>query len=1014
MIPEETKNIIIETANLESVAQDFYGLKKTGKSWYTECPKCGKKGKAKGLIITPEKDIYKCFSCDFSGKGSVNFLMETQNKSYPEALKYIADKYKILIQEQPKPKGPQKPKSRKRNSFCDMQLKSSGLTIKDITATTYVDEKTEKRTEVYVPGTRDQFGRIDTGDDMIIWYYDLLGKPVMFKKPKSSKFEHLYRIRWQVPEHHLDRNGKPIKYQSPSGSGSHLFIPETIRQIYKDRRVIKRLYIQEGEKKADKACIHGIPSVGIMGIHNIASQGRLPNDLHLIVQACKVEEVIFVLDSDWDHLSDNLKPGDRVDQRTASFYRAVINFRDYLKAFNNHGLYLDTYFGYIRKNENNDKGIDDLLTNTLKTNELSLRTDIEKAINDIKENDGEGEYVQLHKISTLAEYKIMQLWGFENSKTFLKKHKATLLQFFPNGEIFKIGKVEWRWDEEKDDFEHAQPITVDEQYWEKITWEGANGNEKVKFQFDYVNMRKFLRNRGYGKILMADNKDNFIHNQGKVVKTIEAREIKDYIIDFTEQVASKDVQNMILRGGKQFLGPENLSNMYRLHPVFQSSDKYSQHLYFQDKFWKITAKGIEEQTLINLENSVWYDKIIDFDAKKTDEPLLKVDQVTEDTFKDAANPELFKHFIGQYDVQLTNTGKKSHFMKFLLNTSEFAWRKMLDQKTRKTIPDTRTFDEKFETNMHFMSKLTAIGYLLHEYIDNSYNKMIIAMDGRMSEVGQSNGRSGKSLLGVLIGKLISQVYINGKQKNLTEDQFLMEGVTEKTKNVFIDDPRANIDIEFFFPHLTGQFMVRGLGQAKFNLPDDQKPKFYVPTNHGINDNGGSLRDRVFLLAFSDFYGEHHKPIHDFGMNFFIEWKDEPEQWNLTYNMAATCIQLYLEHGLVNAPLRRLELRNLRQKMGETFLEWADTYFSNDTSLNQRLVKSEVYNDYENTLNQNQKRYLTSNSFKTKIKAFCEYRGYSFNKQLFDENGHHKKFDNKGKAIDYDKSGGIEYITISNT
>ena len=1014
MIPKETIEKILQAAKIEEVATDFYTFNKTGQSLYTECPKCGKKGKAKGLIITPAKQIFKCFSCDFSGKSSVDFLMETQNKSYPEALKYLANKYSISIIETAKAKGPQVAKSRKRNTFCDKQLKDSGLTTKDITATVFVDDKTEKHIEVYASGTRNQFGKIDTsGDDMIIWYYDLHGKPVMFKKPKSSKFEHLYRVRWQLPEHHLSKNGRPIKYQSPAGSGSHLYIPESIRQIYKDRRVIKRLFIQEGEKKADKACVHGIPSVGIMGIHNIASQGRLPQDLQLIVQACKVEEVVFILDSDWDQLSDNLKTGDRVDQRTASFYRAVINFRDYLKAFNNIGIYLDTYFGYIKHNQHNDKGVDDLLVNTLAGNELDLRNDIERALNDIKENDGEGEFVQMHKITTMAEYQIMQLWGFENSKSFLKKHKDTLLTFFPNGEIFKIGKVEWRWNEDKDEFEHAQPLTINEQYWEEIVWEDSKGNEKKKTQFDYANLRKFLKNRGFGKMQMANGKEHFIHVHGKIVKTIEARVIKDYVIDFTEQVAPKDILNLMLRGGKQYLGPENLSNMYRLNPVFEAADKFSQYLFFQDKYWKITAKGIEEETLINLENSIWSDKIIDFDAQKTAEPLIEIDQVTEETVKGAPNPELFKHFIGQYDVQLTKTGSKCHFLKFLENTSEFAWLKMFDQHTHNLIPDTRTLDEKFETNMHFMSKLTAIGYLLHEYIDNSYNKMVISMDGKMSEVGQSNGRSGKSLLGVFIGKLVPQVYIAGKQKNLTEDPFLMEGVNEKTKSVFIDDPRANIDIEFFYPHLTGQFTVRGLGQAKFNLPDDQKPKFYVPTNHGINDSGGSLRDRVFLLAFSDFYNETHKPIHDFGMNFFIEWKDEQEQWNLTYNLAATCLQLYLKYGLVNAPLRRLELRNLRQKMGEPYLEWADTYFSNVNSLNQRLVKQEVIDDFLFKV-PTAKRFYTANGFKTKLKAYCEYRGYSFNPHLYDEQGNHKKFDNKGKPIDYDKSGGIEYITISNT
>ena len=83
---------------------------------------------------------------------------------------------------------------------------------------------------------------------MLIYYYDLEGKPVMYKKPKGGQYEHLYRIRRENPALHLDKTGKPIKYQSPKGSGSHLYIPEKIRLLYKHKRKIKRL-LYPGRRK---------------------------------------------------------------------------------------------------------------------------------------------------------------------------------------------------------------------------------------------------------------------------------------------------------------------------------------------------------------------------------------------------------------------------------------------------------------------------------------------------------------------------------------------------------------------------------------------------------------------------------------------------------------------------------------------------------------------------------------------------------------------------------------------
>lgn len=1018
MIPDETIKNILATANLVEVATDLFELKKAGKSWYTDCPKCGKTGKGKGLIITPGTNskpaIYKCFSCDFGGKSPVNFLMETQNKTYPEALIYLAAKYNIIIEETTSQRGPQRKRKEGEKTFCDKQLEESGLLadVKMTQCAEYVDDKTTKMVDVYEPGTRDQFGRIIPGDDMIIWYYDLEGKPTLFRKPKSQKFEHLYRIRWQIPENHPDKSGKPIKYQSPAGSGSHLYVPQVVRSIYKDKRIIKRLYIQEGEKKAEKACIHGIPSVGIMGIHNIGYEGRLPHELQLIVQACKVEEVVFVLDADWSQLSYQLRSGDRVDQRPASFFLAVRNFRDYFKAFNNIGIYLELYFAYIKETDKKDKGIDDLLANTLKGKEIELSRDFDRVVNDIKEKDGAGDYVQIHKITTLTDYQIMQFWSIENSKSFLKKYREDLLVYFPRGEVFKIGRLEWRYDEEKKDFQPAQPLTPDEQYWEEITWDDNRGIEKKKLQFDYVNLKNFLRNRGFGRIMMANGKYLFAKAAGKVIQNVDAGEVKDFVVEFTEEIAPKDVQNMILRGGRMYLGPDSLGNMSKMSPVFGEPDREHQCLFFKDNYWEISSDKIEEKPINQLSSFIWSDKIIDFKANLVKSELLTIDQFTEDHLAKVPKDQQkeARHFVGQFDVELTPEGRECDFLVFLLNASEFAWRKMFELKSRAKKEDERTLDEKFETNMHLLSKLTALGYLLHDYHNKSIARAVIAMDGKMSEVGQSNGRTGKSIMGNYIGNIIPQVYIGSKSKKLTEDPFLFEGVSEKTRNVFFDDVRANIDIEFFYPHITGKFSVRPLGEKRFILPDHSKPKLIFTTNHGINDAGGSLRDRVFLLAFSDFYNEHHKPVDDFGVNFFDEW--DSRQWNLAYNLAATCLKLYFKYGLIKAPMKRLELRNLRQVMGENFLLWADEYFSFDQNVNVKIPRQIIYDNYLDKV-QSARRYETPNGFKKKVKAYCEFRELDFNPQLYDKDGIPLKFDKHGRAVEDDKSGGVEYFTIAN-
>ena len=81
----------------------------------------------------------------------------------------------------------------------------------------------------------------------------------------------------------------------------------------------------------------------------------------------------------------------------------------------------------------------------------------------------------------------------------------------------------------------------------------------------------------------------------------------------------------------------------------------------------------------------------------------------------------------------------------------------------------------------------------------------------------------------------------------------------------------------------------------------------------------------WIIAFSDYYNDNFSPLDDFGQLFFDEW--DFEQWNLFWNLLATCVQLYLKHGYVASPGERIEIRKLRQEMTEEFLSWAEEYFS---------------------------------------------------------------------------------------
>ena len=96
MIPKETVDRILDTAQIADVVGDFVSLKRRGANFVACCPFHNEK--TPSFYVSPAKGIYKCFGCGKSGT-AVGFVMEHESLSYVEALRYLARKYNIEIVE---------------------------------------------------------------------------------------------------------------------------------------------------------------------------------------------------------------------------------------------------------------------------------------------------------------------------------------------------------------------------------------------------------------------------------------------------------------------------------------------------------------------------------------------------------------------------------------------------------------------------------------------------------------------------------------------------------------------------------------------------------------------------------------------------------------------------------------------------------------------------------------------------------------------------------------------------
>ena len=96
MIARSTVQQVIDTADVVDVVGSFVTLKKRGANLLGLCPFHNEK--TPSFTVSPSKGIYKCFGCGQAGN-AVKFIQEHERLSFPEAIKWLAKRYNIEIEE---------------------------------------------------------------------------------------------------------------------------------------------------------------------------------------------------------------------------------------------------------------------------------------------------------------------------------------------------------------------------------------------------------------------------------------------------------------------------------------------------------------------------------------------------------------------------------------------------------------------------------------------------------------------------------------------------------------------------------------------------------------------------------------------------------------------------------------------------------------------------------------------------------------------------------------------------
>ena len=249
MIPQETVQLILDTARVEDVVGDFVTLKRRGSSLWACCPFHNEK--TPSFHVEPSRGIYKCFGCGKSGT-AVGFVMEYEKLSYTEALKYLARKYHIEVKE----------KEESAEDIAARQRNESLLAVSEFAFNFYKDQlSTEEGRSVAV-----QYFHSRGLEDETIAKYGLGWAPksksafTEAAKKEGYKDEYLLETglcaQWDTDSSLHDRFYDRVMFPVHSVSGRVIAFGG--RTLFTDKSVAKYVNSKESEIYVKSRSLYGI------------------------------------------------------------------------------------------------------------------------------------------------------------------------------------------------------------------------------------------------------------------------------------------------------------------------------------------------------------------------------------------------------------------------------------------------------------------------------------------------------------------------------------------------------------------------------------------------------------------------------------------------------------------------------------------------------------------------------------------------------------------------------------
>ena len=306
----------------------------------------------------------------------------------------------------------------------------------------------------------------------------------------------------------------------------------------------------------------------------------------------------------------------------------------------------------------------------------------------------------------------------------------------------------------------------------------------------------------------------------------------------------------------------------------------------------------------------------------------------------------------------------------------------------------KSFSEEQEKNLYgrMANILYSLGRPLFRYRGGGTNYMPYITENSVSKEGRSEGGSGKSVFANIFMGCAGKVFkVDGRKIRADEDitlrlaNFLPHG----HRVIHWEDWAKGLPVDPLYNYVTSGFEFRKRHKDEVKVSLNDSPGHVITSNFQQSYDDPSSSGRVVQCGFSHRFnrGDSRKNKPESKISDVMPGlRDEPQDMDIEmrrkngYICALTVQFCMIAKAKVLPPMDELNSRSRIVAMGESFVQWADEFFSHDYAFNCPIDFNTIFESYKELCQSSEDKKLkfAPSTFRAKIEEYCSDRGFVVN------------------------------------